>query len=93
VVAVHGLGAIPEITWKEKTSGVNWLKDKAMLPSVISNARIMRFGYDSMWLGRDPVRTNIRVIANNLQAALVWERKVGRHELPWYEAHIACADA
>ena len=90
---MHGLGAIPEITWKEKTSGVNWLKDKAMLPSVISNARIMRFGYDSMWLGRDPVRTNIRVIANNLQAALVWERKVGRYELLWYKAHIACADA
>ncbi|KIM74852.1 hypothetical protein PILCRDRAFT_79711, partial [Piloderma croceum F 1598] len=67
--------AIPEITWKEKTSGVNWLKDKAMLPSAIPNARIMRFGYDSMWLGHNPVRTNIRVIANNLQKELDWERQ------------------
>jgi len=82
VVAVHGLGAIPEITWKEKMSGVNWLKDKAMLPSAIPNARIMRFGYDSMWLGRNPVRTNIRVIANNLQEALDWERQVGLYYMP-----------
>jgi len=77
VVAVHGLGAIPEITWKEKTSGVNWLKDKTMLPSTVPKARIMRFGYDSMWLGRNPVRTNIRIIADNLLEALTRERKVG----------------
>ena len=82
MVAVHGLGAIPEITWKEKTSGVNWLRDKAMLPSAIPNARIMRFGYDSMWLGRNPVRTNIRAIANLLQEAVVWERKVDIYEPP-----------
>ena len=80
MVAVHGLGAIPEITWKEKTSGINWLKDKAMLPSAIPNARIMRFGYDSMWLGRNPVRTNIRAIANLLHEALAWERKVGLYK-------------
>ena len=82
MVAVHGLGAIPEITWKEKTSGVNWLRDKTMLPSAIPNARIMRFGYDSMWLGRNPVRTNIRAIANLLQEAVVWERKVDIYEPP-----------
>ena len=82
MIAVHGLGAIPEITWKEKTSGVNWLKDKAMLPSAVPNARIMRFGYDSMWLGRNPVRTNIRDIANKLHKALVLERKVGLYEPP-----------
>jgi hypothetical protein len=79
VVAVHGLGAIPEITWKEKTSGVNWLKDRAMLPSAVPKARIMGFGYDSMWLGRNPVRTSIRNVADNLLKALVWERQVDLH--------------
>ena len=77
MVAVHGLGAIPEITWKEKKSGVNWLEHEAMLPNAIPEARIMRFGYDSMWLGRDPVRTNLRTIADGLLAALALEREVG----------------
>jgi hypothetical protein len=91
VVAVHGLGAIPEITWKEKKSGVNWLEHEAMLPSAIPDARIMRFGYDSMWLGRHPVRTNIQIIADNLLAALDRRRRVGFYELP-QTVHIACAD-
>ena len=63
-----------------------------MLPSAIPNARIMHFGYDSMWLGHNPVRTNIRVIANNLHGALVWERKVGLYEPLLYEAHMLTHD-
>lgn len=38
IVAVHGLGAIPDITWEENKSGVNWLSDNAMLPNLISKA-------------------------------------------------------
>ncbi|KAH8702940.1 hypothetical protein GQ44DRAFT_764273 [Phaeosphaeriaceae sp. PMI808] len=41
IVAVHGLGAIPDITWKEKTSGINWLSHEAMLPSAAPQARIL----------------------------------------------------
>lgn len=37
VVAVHGIGAHPEFTWK--TNGVNWLSNPAMLPSAVPNAR------------------------------------------------------
>lgn len=50
-----------------------------MLPSAVPKARIMAFGYDSMWLGRNPVRTNIGTIANGLLGELAMERKVSFH--------------
>ena len=47
-----------------------------MLPSAVPKARIMAFGYDSMWLGRNPLRTNLWIIANNLLGELALKRKV-----------------
>jgi curved DNA-binding protein CbpA len=76
IVAVHGLGAIPEITWKEKHSGVNWLADPAMLPMAVPDARIMRFGYDSLWLGKEAIKTKLSTIANKLLLVLNREREV-----------------
>lgn len=76
VVAVHALGAIPSDTWKEKTSGVSWLQDEHMLPSKLPTARIMTFGYDSIWFGKDPVKTSLPSIARSLLAALQYNRKV-----------------
>ena len=76
MVAVHGLGAVPLITWNEKRSGVNWLKDDHMLPGKLPQARIMTFGYDSIYISKNPVRTSVQNIANKLLEALNSCRKV-----------------
>lgn len=75
IVAVHGLGAIPDITWKDSISGVNWLSDPCMLPALTPNARILRFGYDSLWLGKEPIRTRLPTIADKLLLVLARERQ------------------
>jgi len=56
VIAVHGLGANPDYTWKHKITTkeggkkyVQWLSDPELLPSQIPNARIMTFNYPSRW--------------------------------------------
>ncbi|THZ56592.1 hypothetical protein D6C85_10578 [Aureobasidium pullulans] len=62
IVAVHGLGAHPDDTWcknigtPESPQWVNWLKDPDMLPSIASNARIMRYGYESAWFGSEAIK-------------------------------------
>lgn len=88
IVAVHGIGATPERAWCEKNSKIDWLKDETMLPSAIPEARILRFGYDSQWLGRDPVRTSIVAIANKLLAALEPLRKVSAPSVPRLAADL-----
>ncbi|KAL4919605.1 hypothetical protein BDW62DRAFT_178723 [Aspergillus aurantiobrunneus] len=70
IVAVHGLGAIPDITWTEKKSGTNWLSDETMLPKAVPEARILRFGYDSLWMGDTPIRTTLSTIATKLLLCL-----------------------
>lgn len=70
IVAVHGLGAIPDITWTEKKSGVNWLSDETMLPRAVPEARILRFGYDSLWMGETPIRTTLSTISTKLLLCL-----------------------
>ncbi|VUC31149.1 unnamed protein product [Clonostachys rosea] len=70
IVAVHGLGAIPDITWKEKTSSINWLSHEDMLPKAVPEARILRFGYDSLWMGETPIRTSLSTIAYKLLLSL-----------------------
>lgn len=75
IVAVHGLGAIPDLTWKESKSGVNWLSDPQMLPSRTPEARILRFGYDSLWLGKVAIRTRLPTIADKLLLVLARERQ------------------
>lgn len=70
IVAVHGIGADPADTWvhknfktdahgnKVEVNRVDWLQDQSMLPSIVPNARIMRFGYPSSWFGsRDEQHT------------------------------------
>lgn len=66
VIAIHGLGADPDWSWKDKASGVSWIRDTHMLPSAIPNARILRFGYDAKWWGEGSVRARIPDLAKNL---------------------------
>jgi len=84
VVAVHGIGAHPDDTWckdvkedaSSTTRSVNWLKDPELLPSVMKDARIMRYGYHSQWFGRDALQQNASRVAPDLLDALQRKRKV-----------------
>jgi len=47
VVAVHGLGGDALKTWTSKSNKDPWLKDPAMLPRAMPQARILTWGYDA----------------------------------------------
>jgi hypothetical protein len=47
-----------------------------MLPAALPNARIMAFGYDSVWYGDQPVRQTLDGVARKLLTELVRKRKV-----------------
>jgi hypothetical protein len=83
IVAVHGIGAHPDQTWCKNVSKneneqryVNWLQDQNMLPSVVPNARIMRYGYESQWFGPDAIRLNASTVAPRFLLALNRAREV-----------------
>jgi len=81
IIAVHGLGAVPDWSWtcKLETKGgpdkyVDWLKDDDMLPKALPKARIMRFGYNSIWFGDQAVKNRLANLANELLTDLKYER-------------------
>ena len=84
IVAVHGIGAHPDDTWckevslegTERIRTVNWLKDPEMLPSTMKDARIMRYGYQSGWFGRDALQQGAPAVAPRLLDSLKRMRKV-----------------
>lgn len=82
IVAIHGLGAHPDDTWcenvgtRESPRWVNWLHEESMLPAVATNARIMRYGYQSQWFGKGAVRMNVSTVAERLLRGLHRKRKV-----------------
>ncbi|KAL3295109.1 nb-arc domain-containing protein [Colletotrichum asianum] len=61
IVAVHGIMADPNTTWTHKKTNTNWLSDPSMLPESLKGhkARIMSFGYDSRWFGKDSTRQSL----------------------------------
>ncbi|KAI1559779.1 hypothetical protein PtrEW13061_012363, partial [Pyrenophora tritici-repentis] len=81
IVAVHGLGAHPDDSWctnagtKESPQWVNWLEEESMLPAVAPNARIMRYGYQSQWFGKEMMRQSVSIVADRLLKALKRTRK------------------
>lgn len=87
IVAIHGIGAAPDHTWcrhvgtskEQGTEGtfVNWLQDDTMLPSVVPNACIMRYGYESNWFGEGALHTKVMDVARRLLGNLRRHRKVG----------------
>jgi len=82
IVAVHGLGAHPDESWcrnvgtREDPRWVNWLEEKSMLPAVAPNARIMRYGYQSQWFGKEVMQQSASTVAERLLRALKRKRKV-----------------
>ena len=82
IVALHGLGAHPDDSWcanagtKESPQWVNWLIEERMLPAVAPNARIMRYGYQSQWFGKEMMQQSVPTVAERLLRALKRTRKV-----------------
>ena len=82
IVAVHGLGAIPDWAWiwkreatmSEEEIHINWLRDEDILPSKITHARIMTFSYESTW-HKDAPRQWQSFCVNQLLTALDNQRK------------------
>ncbi|KAJ4382592.1 hypothetical protein N0V86_001814 [Didymella sp. IMI 355093] len=81
VVAVHGLGAHPDDSWcknagtAEEPRWRNWLIEDDMLPAVAPNARIMRYGYESQWFGKEAMQQSASIVADRLLRALKRKRK------------------
>ena len=75
IVAVPGLGANPEWTWRSKNK-VDWLRDTNMLPRTITNARIMIFEYESQWFGKGSINQRLSSVADQLVQALFHQRSV-----------------
>ncbi|KAI9763363.1 MAG: hypothetical protein M1840_000555 [Geoglossum simile] len=73
VVAVHGIGADPDTTWT--TQRVNWLKDEQMLPFAVPDTRILRFAYESQWLGKEALQQRLSLVADQLLHSLMGSRK------------------
>lgn len=47
-----------------------------MLPSVVPNARILRYGYESQWFGDNAVRQKVATVATRFLEALILEREL-----------------
>ena len=76
IVAVPGLGANPDWTWKSKNK-VDWLSDSNMLPRTIPNARVMILEYESQWFGKGSVNQRLYNVADQLVQALSNQRSRG----------------
>jgi hypothetical protein len=76
IIAVHGLGAIPSFSWKARGAEQSWLEDPKMLTQAMPYARVLRFGYDSIWFGRRPVRNSVTNVARILNEEIRSKRLV-----------------
>jgi hypothetical protein len=79
---IHGLGAHPDKSWcanagtRESPRWVNWLNEENMLPALAPNARIMQYGYESQWFGKEIMQQSVSTVAERLLEALHQTRKV-----------------
>ena len=79
IVAVPGLGASPEWTWRSRNK-VDWLRDSNMLPRLVTNARIMIFEYESQWFGKGSINQRLSTVADQLLQALFYQRPVSHYD-------------
>jgi hypothetical protein len=63
VICVHGLGADPDWSWRDKSSEVSWIEHPEMLPAAIPNARILRYGW---WTQDSAVKSRVPDLAVEL---------------------------
>ncbi|KAH8723331.1 hypothetical protein GQ44DRAFT_804448 [Phaeosphaeriaceae sp. PMI808] len=74
IVAIHTHQAHPDDTWCKNTGSQdlpqhkNWLQD--MLPAIAPKARVMRYGYQSQWFGKEAMLLGVRTVAQRLLVAL-----------------------
>jgi hypothetical protein len=50
-----------------------------MLPSLVPTARIMRYGYDSQWFGKDAIDASVSDVVEQLLKALNRSRDVSQY--------------
>lgn len=67
-MAIHGLAAHPVETWVAKKGKWNWLENQLL--SIIPEARVWTFGYDSSWCGDKSVDTRLSEVASKLLDAI-----------------------
>lgn len=86
IVALHGMGAHPVDTWRQKIGGdedsasVNWLEDERFIPATLPCARGMRYGYHSRWFGKEATKTKASDISQSFLLELMGLRKVGLYQ-------------
>ncbi|KAF1948344.1 ankyrin [Byssothecium circinans] len=71
IIAIPGLGATSEYTWKcrdpdNPDKKIDWLRDSNMLPGILPKARICIFKYDSQWFGVGAVDQRLDSVADKL---------------------------
>ena len=93
IIAIHGIGASPDNTWESKKEGVNWLKDPDMLPKVAPQARIMRFGWESQWIGKGYIDQHCSTVAEQLLNDLRAVRRVRNVRLIGSVVDVALQEA
>jgi hypothetical protein len=77
------MGANSECTWRQNVGTesepryINRLNHQDMLLHAVPDTRIMRYGYESHWFGRDATRNGVRNVARRLLLALKRKRVVG----------------
>jgi len=83
IVAIHGIGAHPEDTLCKDVGTdeggqryIDRLQGPGMLPLVVPNARILRYGYESQWFGADVIRQKTSTVANRFLLEPSRERNV-----------------
>lgn len=77
IVAVPGLGADPKSSFiSEGSSKFDWLKDeKEGILSDIKTARVLKYQYDSRWLGDKALKQTLNNVADLFLDSLVDKRK------------------
>lgn len=81
IVAVHGLNGHRLKTWTSENRETSWLCDKDMLPKIVSNARILSWGYNANVTALMGSTSSDRILqhAHTLVAQLEADRSVTLH--------------
>ncbi|MCJ1443756.1 MAG: hypothetical protein MMC23_004256 [Stictis urceolatum] len=78
IVAVHGLNGSPSKTWMAEGAEKSWLEDPKLLPSNLTNSRILTYGYNATVASMFGKTSSDRILqhAHTLIAELTADREV-----------------